>query len=335
MDSSVDVRIALVTTYSGESYPTAVYPDGLIIAHGIKAGLLKYFNSHILCTPCVGFQAVNKPRNSRIIHFLVSLTSLDGVYKVNSFDAYDYILCAGPHHLGDFEAWKDKNKKLYGKILIPAGYPKLDLAIGWSESSSHGIKRSPLTIVYAPTHVYEVNEELASLRAHGKMIVSTLLDEGYHLIFRPHPVSFGDADKELVSEIVSTYSRNDRFELDNSKEYQNSYSRADVMVTDLSGTGFTFALSFCRPAVFFAPNEAAEIDLNGIQFSEREAIGGVARSTSQICCLIKLFESSNIEESIKEYRCRRVFNVGHSADYIVECLFDILKGTERMEWLRL
>lgn len=91
-------------------------------------------------------------------------------------------------------------------------------------------------------------------------------------------MSFNDSDKSVVARIVDESSGNASLSIDRSKNYIATYAKANAMVTDLSGTGFTFSLSFLRPAVFFAPNEQAEEGLRGIQFEDRDQIGGVARS---------------------------------------------------------
>lgn len=335
LESHPNIEMALITTYTTKSYPSAVYPNYLTTLHGVHGGMLKFFNARVLLTPNVGFSAKNKPINSKLVHSLVSLMSLDGVYADSNFNGYDYILCAGSHHLADFQGLANRQPNLRGKLLIPAGYPKLDLAIHWAES--HKQPRNPFltTVIYAPTHVTSVNEQLASLRTHGIEIVRTLLDEGYHVIFRPHPVSLRDADMDLVDKIVKENANNKRFELDQSKEYQQTYSRAEIMITDLSGTGFTYSLSFRRPTIFFASNEFAEQGLSGIQFSDRNCIGGFARSINELVQMLIKLKDEDMSERINSYRARRIFNVGHSSDYIVDCLHDIVNDRARDEWVRL
>jgi hypothetical protein len=118
--------------------------------------------------------------------------SLDGIFDDNTFDGYDYILCAGPHHLNFFKEWASRRPALSGKWL-PAGYPKLDLML--ASHSANGRRMNPSAtsiVVYAPTHIYDPTATLASLRYYGEAIVCGLLAAGHRVIFRPHPGSFRD-----------------------------------------------------------------------------------------------------------------------------------------------
>ena len=154
------------------------------------------------------------------------------------------------------------------------------------------------------------------------------------MIFRPHPLSL-NGDRPVIDGICQLHAGNQNFSLDASKDYTRSYSSADLMVTDLSGTGFTFSFSFSRPCIFFAPDAEAERGLSGIQYDARHRIGALVRDidgmiekTSELC-------SRDMTDEIERFRDETVFNVGKSAAYIVDCLEEILSGRERPEWVRL
>lgn len=328
-----NIKICLVISYKINEYEEAQYPTGITLLQ-FAPHLMRFVKSAVVCTPYVGFQRNWLfDENTPVVHLLVSLTSLDGVYRDDMFDGYDYILCAGPHHIEDFKALVKKRPITRRKVLIPAGYPKLDLSIEWAQGSK-GLRSNYLpTVLYAPTHVYMINEKLASLRNHGLAIVRKLIEGGYRVIFRPHPVSFKDQDKRLVENICSEFSGNPRFTLDRSKEYKASYSNADIMITDLSGTGFTFSLSFCKPTIFFSPNIEVESGMRGIQFEDRERIGAVARNLDELMRQVDKFCLIDISDRILRYRDQRYFNVGTSVQYIAECIFCILAKKEKQEWV--
>ena len=46
-----------------------------------------------------------------------------------------------------------------------------------------------------------------------------------------------------------------KFEFDTSDNYLDNYFRSTCMITDLSGTSYTFAFLTLRPVIFFSPNE--------------------------------------------------------------------------------
>src|SRR5262249_1743774 len=147
---------------------------------------------------------------------------------------------------------------LLGKRLLPAGYPRLDHML-----ASHSAKRRPIarstrsTVVYAPTHIFKPNEGLTSLRQHGEAIINALLAKGHRVFFRPHPISFLDQDRSVIDRICRLHAGNLDFSVDANRDYTESYSLADLMVTDTSGTGFSFSFSFGRPCIFFSPNAEA------------------------------------------------------------------------------
>jgi CDP-glycerol glycerophosphotransferase (TagB/SpsB family) len=224
-----------------------------------------------------------------------------------------------------------------GKVLIPAGYPKLDLIL-----TSRSTKRRPAeasirrTVVYAPTHSSSLNEDLTSLWHYGETIINALLAEGHRVIFRPHPGSLDDShDRPVIDQICQRHTDNLNFSLDTSRNYTESYSLADLMVTDLSGTGFTFSFTFGRPCIFFSPSAEAERGLRGIQFEARHRIGAVVRNVDEMIEKISELCERDMTDEIERFRDETVFNVGKSAAYIVNCLEDILSGCERPEWVHL
>ncbi len=328
------LKVRLVTTYDSDDYRGVNYPAELKVDFGIPKSELSHLNTRILFTPYVGLARVLRPKEAIVVHALVSLTGLDGVYSPEMFDNYDFIVCAGPHHIRDFQRWADSNSHLRGKVLVAAGYPKLDLTI-----RRVGEMPTPdsdaFTVVYAPTHVYAVNEKLASLRAHGDLIVDALLAAGFEVIFRPHPESFNDADKCIIQRILERHKLNEKFRIDRSKNYMETYAKADLMVTDLSGTGFTFSLSFLRPTIFFAADEIAEQGLRGIQFEDRGRIGGLARSVPELIDAIGRIRVSGTPEDILRYREQTVFNVGSSADSVASTLSALFDGKWGSEWIKL
>ncbi len=323
VDKYPKLKIIIITEYNNSSYSEAQYPAAVI--HGLSVSFLKFFTSTILYTPFVGLHKNSKPINSKLVHSLVSLTSLDGVYSDWMFDGCDYILCAGHHHIQDFISLGKKRKELHGIKLVKSGYPKLDLSIKWAHQYNDLNQEinNFETIIYAPTHVYSENESLASLREYGESIIATILGLGINLIFRPHPVSLNDNDSKLIEKLISLHESNPQFQIDLSKEYHKSYNSSSLMVTDLSGTGFTFSLSYLRPTIFFAPNINAEKNLKGIQFEDRHQIGSVARNLMELKNSIKFYKSKAIKNSIESYRTSLLYNLNTSDDYISDFLYKL------------
>jgi CDP-glycerol glycerophosphotransferase (TagB/SpsB family) len=266
---------------------------------------------------------------------LVSLAGIEGVYASHHFDGCDYVVCASNEQIKDFVAFNRK-RNLPQITLVKGGYPKLD------QQLREMPKRDQISlnhiVAYAPTHVYAANEGLASLLSHGKSIVRELLELGYHVVFRPHPASFGVQDEvACIDDIVASFGGNPSFSLDTSKNYNQTYSQCAVLITDLSGTGFTFALSQQRPAVFFAPNADAERGLHGVHFRDRERVGFVVRSIEdlRICVPAAIVNERVHSEQIERYRVETMFNPGRSETEITRALLAIFEGDSHPSFMQL
>ncbi len=301
--------------------------------------VLALMRSGLFITPVVGLDRLRMPWFGKVVHFLVSLTSLDGVYPDSHFDSFDYIVCAGKYHIGEFGRLASR-RNMSGKILITGGYPKLDSQLIWLDNKRSSITAPSAvqTVIYAPTHdVSAVNEDLTSLKRHGGKIVEKLITAGLNVIFRPHPQSFGTDEESIIQDICNRHSMNSHFSLDRSLNYMEAYAKADLIVTDVSGTGFTFAFTFLRPAVYFSPNITAEIGLQGIQYDSREQIGAVVRDIDSLVTSVSalLGDCENLPSKIRQFRDSQLYNVGATANYFCDRIPLIMKKQKSPEWVEL
>ena len=330
-----DLRLGLAYTGPREELlPNSFNFAGISTITHVTNGALSLFDTQILYTTAPGptMPPSMMPPKARVVHSLMSMVSPDGFFSDDSFDAYEYILCAGVHHLEFFRKLALRRPALSGKRLLPAGYPKLDLMLGSHSTKRHRTDQSVRsTVVYAPIH--SLASLPGALRTHGEAIINALLAEGHRVIFRPHPISIY-ADRDVIGRISQLHGGNPNFSLDARRDYNQSYSLADLMVTDLSGTGFTFSFSFSRPCIFFAPNAEAERGLSGIQFDARHRIGALVRDIDEMIEKTSELCNRDMTDEIERFRDETLFNVGKSAAYIVDCLEDILSGRERPEWVR-
>ena len=329
-----DLRIAVAFPGAPGSIADLGTVGGLTPIAYATLSALPVFKTRILYLPIPDLPRFLRPAGAVVVHALMSMASMDGLYLDHHFDGFDYVLCGGPHHIEALRRLELRRPVLAGLLLSPAGYPKLDLMLDAPETRRPGSADGP-TAVYAPTHVIVSNERLASLRRHGERIIDALLAGGYRVIFRPHPISLVDEDRPLVDRIAASHADNPKFSFDRSNDYSRTYASADFMVTDLSGTGFTYSLTFSRPCLFFAADQDAERGLSGAQFDDRHRIGGVVRTETEL--LQKAAELSRIDwtEKLKRFRDEFVFNVGRSGPYIVTVLEDILAGREPPDAVRL
>lgn len=287
---------------------------------------LEHEEATLYLSPLVG-QSSHFPRKALRVHFLVSLTSLEGVYDEGMFDHYDAIVCAGRHHIEEFEALLQR-RNLADKLLLRVGYPKLDGQRRQLQASGLVPPESPLTVVFAPTHGYYINSRFSVVGQHGRNIISSLTDAGVKVVFRPHMESWRDQDRDEVESIVDQFDGHPLFALDRSGNYFETYAQSHMMLTDISGTGFTYAFTFGRPALFFAPDPASEEGKRGIQFERRENIGLVVRDLDALAPAIQAAHrhSGFLQDQIAGFRDYLLFNVGTSEASFVEHALPLLEA---------
>lgn len=327
-------QVRWFNAFPTESFPLPLDPR-IEYVFGAPQQSVADQHADLYLSPLVG-QSDNFPRHAIRVHFLVSLTSIDGVYDKTMFDHYDVIACAGRHQIDDFlqlgqeRRWRDK-------ILMPLGYPKLDLQRRQLASAKKRVANETLTVVFAPTHSYYINNNFSVLRNYGERIIKTLIDNGIRVIFRPHIESWRDQDKNITESIVSRFSNHPIFSLDRSGNYFESYAQSNLMITDISGTGFTYAFTFGQPALFFAPNAQQEEGKSGIQFERRENIGLVIRDLEKLSENILLAHKhmSFLAKQIHDYRDWLLFNLGCSESYFADHAHQLLETTTPANWVRL
>ena len=312
-------------------YEVKIDSANILIRQNIPYHVCRLIKADLFLSPMVGLSPCSMPFGSKSIHFLVSLAGLDGVYLDHHFDGWDYIFCAGESQIADFKRLA-RRRDIAGIKLIRGGYPKLDDQIISARRSGGAVAGA---VIYAPTHVYQGNDKLATLLSHGERIVEQLLQLGIKTIFRPHPASLVHVeDMAVIKRICDRHRGNALFKLDDSKDYSGSYAEANIMVTDLSGTGFTFAFAFERPVIFFAPNVVAEEGLQGTHFTDRERIGKVIRDLDKLRDSLHEIEMSydSYVKKISTYRDESVFNVGRSRESFIESVADIIRNRDNLKW---
>ena len=97
---------------------------------------------------------------------------------------------------------------------------------------------------------YNLDEYLVS-------IIEKLLDNTkFKIIYRPHPGDKSNMEKaSIIKKIYEKYKNNENFILDINTSYLESYKRSRILITDFSGTAYTYAFSKLRPIIFFSKNE--------------------------------------------------------------------------------
>lgn len=200
-------------------------------------------------------------------------------------------------------------------------------------------KKEEKVLIHAPTVTDPDIEDYACLPKHSEKIIDTLLENfpDYKIIFRPHPHTL---KAPAVSRIVDKHRDNPRFAFDNNASfYMSNYAKSALMVTDFSGTAFTYAFTTLRPVVFFSHNESAfQKAFEEYHFvQDRHKVGTVAQNTEELVKNIKslLKKNNGFKTKIIKYRDSLIYNLENSEDYFVENINFILNDQKHKEWIYL
>ena len=199
-----------------------------------------------------------------------------------------------------------KNNQINNTKLINTGYLKLDHVTRKIEN--YGVKED--SILLAPTlstrlKNFNINSYLINL------IEKILNDNKFNLIYRPHPADIYNLQlKKDVDKINDIFNSNRNFLLDTNSSYLESYSKSKFLLTDFSGTAYTYAFSTLKPVIFYSPHDNNLLKTENFSdlsfFKDREKIGRVVKDIKSLNQEIDFINSNIIE--IK----KNIFDLRHS-----------------------
>ena len=212
------------------------------------------------------------------------------------------------------ENYLKRKKKVNNTKLINTGYLKLDYVSRQVENKSI-VKNS---ILLAPTlstmlQDFNISFFLADL------IDEILKNSNLNLIYRPHPRDLYDLElKKNVEKINNRFSLNKKFFLDEKNSYIESYLKSKFLITDFSGTAYTYAFSTLNPVIFFSPNDEMLLKNNNNKnlyfFKDRDQIGSIMKNISDLNNKCNYIDSNlnKIEQDIFKLRNLKIKNYGNS-----------------------
>ena len=238
---------------------------------------------------------------------------------------YDYLFISSRKSKIMFHNFfKKYNFDFKNKIpkLMESGYVKLDY-LRKNIDSEKIIKRN--SIVIAPTNPLAF-EKLSMFNYLDELIDILLRNIKSEIIFRPHP---SNRKEKKVIEIEKKFNKNPNFNLDISDNYSNIYLKSYCLITDLSGTAYTYAFLTKKPVIFFSKNEKLinNLGYNKLAyFEDREKIGIVIQNLSEIIYTVKniKFIEKKIKNSIDLLE-KDLSNLGNSKNRIKQLINEIKK----------
>lgn len=249
-------------------------------------------------------------------------------YNEGALDAFDTILCVGPHIVKEVRE-AEKVYKLKPKNLVEFGFPQLDALV--AKVKSEKLKpNARKEILIAPSW-----QEDNILDSCLDGIIESLKDTDCHITVRPHP-EYLKRYQFRMQKILEKYADRDEshlsFELDLAAN-KSIYS-SDVMITDWSGVALEFCFATEKPVIFvntkmkvLNPNWQ-KINIVPIEQDIRNKLGKAIDKTA-VSAINKTIDEllknrAAYQKQIKQYYEDAIYNhntaAKQGADYILKSL---------------
>ena len=254
------------------------------------------------------------------IYLFHSMNSTHMEFQKGAFDRFDTIFCVGQHQIQEIRA-TEQLYNLKQKKLVECGYGLLDKLL--KSRSSHSqenflSKNNKKKILIAPSWGKQ-----NLLETVGIDLVKILLDAGYHVTVRPHPMTIKKSPK-LIKQIKEKFEKNPDFLLDtNTSSFEQLFS-SYALITDWSGIGHEYAFVCERPVIYVdVPKKARnkkydKIGFVPLEISIRSKIGEII-SIQNLGSIPERIEFlyghiTDFQSKIKKIRDDTVFNIGKSGE---------------------
>jgi len=266
------------------------------------------------------------------VYIFHSLNSTQRAYTNTAFDNFDTIFCTGNYQIIEIQE-RERKFNLNKKKLVKHGYGRLDTLI--NEARNTDIRKSASNnkvVLIAPS--WGAN---GLIETKGQEIVSILLDSGFDVILRPHPMTIKKSNK-VIQKIEKEFKDNLNFKLETDIRNMESWFLCDCMISDLSGAAIEYAFAFEKPILYVdTPQkinnpECDQINLVPLEEKIRSQIGEVI-SLSELSLIPsrinQFLQSQNkFKEKIQKIKEETVFNVGNSGEQGAEYLLELKKSLE-------
>ena len=275
-------------------------------------------------------------KRSRVypVHYVYVFHSINSThrnYRKNAFDHFDSIFCTGPHHVKEIIA-TEQLYNLKRKNLVKCGYGLIDKLQKNKPVKNQEMctKDGRKKILVAPSW-----GKKGLLETKGPELVKILLDAGYHVTVRPHPMTVRKWPK-IIKTIRSEFKDESNFEMETDVSSFESLYSTYGLISDWSGIGFEYAF-VCERLVLYVdvPHKNNNPDYNKISCEPLESsirnLIGVVISPNELEGIPKIIESTyeNIDlfkTKVQEVRNKTVFNLGQSGIKGAQEIVKILSG---------
>ena len=288
----------------------------------------------IMTMPDLGAYHIKRSKEFPV-HYIYTFHSMNSThmeFQKDAFDQFDSIFCVGPYQVQELRA-TEQLYNLKQKNLVECGYGLLDKLIKLRSSFSEKknfLKNNKKNILIAPSWGKHNLLELMGIE-----LVKMLLDAGYHVSVRPHPMTTIISPK-TVKQILEKFEKNPDFLLDtNTSSFEQLFS-SYALITDWSGIGYEYAFVCERPVIYVdVPKKAhnkeyEKIELVPFEISIRDKIGEII-SIQNLGSIPERIEFlyghiTDFQSKIKKIRDDTIFNIGKSGKVAADEINKIING---------
>lgn len=300
----------------------------------LNLGYIRYlFNIDLLVTSYVVYSFPKAKNKIYISHDIYDAPMVNENVEENlikTLKNYDYIFLSSEITIETLQKKIDlhprntfENKKTK---LINTGYLKLDHV--YQKVSKSKIEEN--SILLAPTLSSTLSEY--NLNQYLDDLIKKILDyKQFRLIYRPHPGDIKNSEQyKKIMNIAEKFKNNKNFDLDVNTSYLESYKKSKFLITDFSGTAFTYAFSKLRPVLFISINENKLLNsnLNSLfYFKDREEVGKIIKNIDNLKEEIHSVNEqiSFFSNKIKNLRSKRIRFFNSSIKQSLHSINQILK----------
>ena len=264
------------------------------------------------------------------IYLFHSMNSTHMEFQKGAFDHFDTIFCVGQHQIQEIRA-TEQLYNLKQKKLVECGYGLLDKLLKSRPSHSQEnflSKNNKKKILIAPSWGKQ-----NLLETVGIDLVKILLDAGYHVTVRPHPMTIKKSPK-LIKQIKEKFEKNPDFLLDTNTSSFDQLFSSYALITDWSGIGHEYAFVCERPVIYVdVPKKAynkeyEKIGLEPFEISIRDKIGEIV-SIQNIETIPERIEFlyghiNNFQNKIQKICNDAIFNIGESGKVMANEIIRII-----------
>lgn len=305
-----------------------------------KIGNLKA-NLVLVTTPNIGTKGYPIPRSKGIRKLIYMPHSFGDIAFLHrgALDNYDTFMLTGEFQIRDIRKLEEI-RKLPRKELWPAGLPFFEKLIKEKSSYSNScfdqkafdVKKENVTVLLAPSW-----GEKGFLSYYGSDFITALADKGFSLILRPHPQSL-KVEKKLIKKLERDLQKYSNIVWDFGQDMKHSFDEADILISEVSGIRFEFAMA-CRKPFITLPVPIPEEMLNDFEIADlgsswieqaMQDIGfGYTVKENEIDSIDKIIKkvlAENKPEAIEDFRKENIYYWGHSDEVIADFLITMNNG---------